>query len=417
MRLPVHCMICTLITGASLSAAPAAEPVGESFTIGVYYAMPQLEPKDHFSWDYAFMDMARIGCDRIVVSGNCWANQWAALKNWGIKGITSYGELNNYRGPGEWEPADMEPGILESRDRLAGFEWNGVSLADTVIGHIMDDEPECRGLTEDEKNYLRSWADTYHRLNPQRKVYVNHCDPPWYDLNEKVATCSAAPTVRANGVRITDRIDAAQKIGLENFVTVALLGNITAWAAEKCDRIAYWDFGSCDPDIFVWLAERSNYQDAYEELLTAYHFGSLGFQPYMYNQHRAVSLVDKDGNDNYGIRSGFSDAAHDLRMSQGWPGVELYNAGEPFRDRGTYAAGSFVLTAEVVANAAAIEKVVFGKSIDGGSIWTSIEDSEAPYTATFATDAGKTVIFRARAVASDGRRSIFAANMITTENP
>ena len=37
----------------------------------------------------------------------------------------------------------------------------------------MTDEPECRGLTEDEKNFLRTWADTYHRLNPQRQVYVN----------------------------------------------------------------------------------------------------------------------------------------------------------------------------------------------------------------------------------------------------
>ena len=72
----------------------AQAPVGESFTLGAYYAMAQLEPKDNFSWDYAFMDMARAGCNRIIVSGNCWANQWAAIKHWGMKGITSYGELN-----------------------------------------------------------------------------------------------------------------------------------------------------------------------------------------------------------------------------------------------------------------------------------------------------------------------------------
>ena len=397
--------------------AHAQAPVGESFTLGVYYAMPQLEPKDNFSWDYAFMDMARSGCNRIIFSGNCWANQWAAIKHWGIKGITSYGQLINYKGPGNWTPTDHEPGIRESRQRLEGFVWNGEPVGDAVIGHIMDDEPECRGMTEDEKNYLRTWADTYHRFNPQRKVYVNHCDPPWYDLNEKVATCSAAPTVRANGFRITNRIEAAREIGLDNYVTVALLGNITAWAANMCKRIDYFELGPCTPEVFAWLAERSNYQDAYEELLTAYHFGSLGFHPYIYNQHRGYSFVDKDGNDQYGIRSGFSDAAHDLRMIQGWPGVELAHAGKPFRDRGTYAAGPFVLTVEAVANAAAIEKVVFGKTIDGGSTWESIEDSQMPYTATFTADAGKTVIFRAQAVAVDSRTSIFAANMITTENP
>ena len=58
-------ILCSIVTAA------AQEPVGENFTIGAYYAMPQLEPQDKFSWDYAFMDMARIGCNRIVISGNC----------------------------------------------------------------------------------------------------------------------------------------------------------------------------------------------------------------------------------------------------------------------------------------------------------------------------------------------------------
>jgi hypothetical protein len=391
-------------------------PVGEKFTIGVYYAMPWLEPKDNFSWDYAFMDMARSGCNFVVISGNCWANQWAAIKRWGMTGVTSYNQLTAYPGPGKWKPSDSVAGIQEQRERLKSFVWNGEYVGDTVVGHIMDDEPECRGLTEDEKNYLRAWADVYHQHNPAREAYVNHCDPEWYDLNEKHATCSAAPTIAVNSKRITDRIKAARTIGLKNFTVVALLGRMSDWSGNKANMIESWNLGRATPEVFNWLASRTNYQDAYEEMITAYCYGTTGFHPFIYNQHRGYSLVDKDGNDQYGIRKGFSDAAHDLRRSHGWPGVTLSNNGSPFNDRGTYPPGDFTLTAQALSDSGTIKKVLFGKSIDGGSTWETSEDATAPYSATFSTDPETTVIFRARAVATDGKTSLYAANMIHINN-
>ncbi len=81
----------------------------------------------------------------------------------------------------------------------------------------MTDEPECHGLPEDKRRFLRVWADVYHQYNSERKVYVNHCDPEWYDLNEKHVTCSTAPTITVNSHRITDRINAARSTGLEQF--------------------------------------------------------------------------------------------------------------------------------------------------------------------------------------------------------
>ena len=392
------------------SIAAAQEPVGEDFTIGAYYAMPQLEPHDNFSWDYAFMDMARIGCNRIVVSGNCWSDGWAAIKHWDMKGITSYSQLASYTDP--WDPCDMVSNIIETRDFYDNLFWNGEHVGDTAIGHIMTDEPECQGLTEDEKNFLRAWADIYHQYNPTREVWINHCDPPWYDLNEKQASCSAAPTIAINSVRIADRIQAAKDIGLENFTVVALLGHITDWADNQCGRINYWDMGPCTQEVFDWLATRSNYQDAYEEMVTAYYFGALGFHPYMYNQHRGYSLVDANGNDQYGIRDGFDDAAHDLRGSHGWPSVELFNNTELFNDRGNYPAGTFTLTAQGISPSETIEKVIFGKTTNGGSDWETIEDTTPPYSASFSATAGTTVIFRARAVDTNGKKSIYAANMI-----
>ncbi|MAR13277.1 MAG: hypothetical protein CL681_25325 [Blastopirellula sp.] len=396
---------------AGASEFPLA-PVGEDFTIGLYYAMPWLQPKDSFSWDYAFMDMARSGCNFIVVSGNCWADQWAAIKHWDMRGVTSYGELNNYPGPGKWKPEDMLKGINETRERLTNMVWNEEYVGDACVGHIMTDEPECSGLTEDKQNFLRAWADVYHQHNPKRKVYVNHCDPTWYDLHEKHATCSAAPTIAVNSDRIAARVLAARKIGLENFTYVALLGRISDWSGGKARQVEYWNMGTATPAVFKWLALRSNSMDAYEMMTTAYCCGTAGFHPYMYNQHRAVSLVDRYGNGQYGIRQGFSNAAHDIRRSHGWPGVTLRNNGSPFADRGTYSAGDFKLTADAVSDSKTITKVVFGKSVNGGSNWETTEDKTAPYSATFSTKPDETVIFRAQAVDADGKQSIFAANMI-----
>lgn len=420
----------TIIFGMALCLADnssARTPVGESFTIGAYYAMPTLEPSDNFSWDYGFMDMARVGSNYIVVGGNCGNQCWAAIKNWGMTGVTSYGELNGYPGEGAWSGATIEPGIIVTRDYNNGLTWNGEYVGDAIVGHIMTDEPECHGLTEDEKNFLRKFADLYHQQNPTREIIVNHCDPPWYDLNEKHATCSAAPTISVNAVRITERIQAAQDIGLDNFSTVALMGRISDWAAVhsggSCTGINEWSMVPCTQETIDWLASRPNYQDAYEEMLTAYFFGTKGFHPYIYNQHRGYSPLDIDGNCQYGIRAGFSDAAHDLRRSHGWPGVELFNNGQPFTDCkvtpaaggvgcDVYTAQTFILTATAVSDSGLIDKVIFGKSTDSGATWTSIEDAAAPYSANFATSAGETVIFRAQAVDTAGKKSIFSANRI-----
>jgi len=395
-----------------VSATIACGAVGEDFTIGAYYAMPQLQPTDNFGWDYAFMDLARNGCSRIVVSGNCWADGWAAIKHWGMKGLTSYGQLIEYPGPGNWDPSDLVAGIIVKRDLEDGFIWNSEYVGDAIIGHIMIDEPECHGLTEDEKDYLRAWADVYHQYNPTRSVWVNHCDPPWYDLNEKEASCSANATVVINGQRIVDRIQAAQAIGLENFTTVSLQGHLSAWAGGSCNAINYWNMDPCTQDVFDWLAGRTQYQDAYDMMIAAYFFGSKGYQPWQYNQHYAVSFVDIDGNDQYGIRAAFNDAAHDIRRAHGWPSVQLLNNGVPFNDRGNYPAGQFTLTEQATSDSGAIEKVIFGKSTNGGSDWQSVEDTTAPYSADFSTSAGETVIFRAQAVDTNGKKSIYAANMV-----
>jgi hypothetical protein len=410
----IPALLLAVAANVSAGLADPSRPAGETFTIGAYYSMPQLEPKDNFSWDYAFMDMARIGCNRIVVGGSCWPDGWAAIRNWGMKGITSYHWLNSYPGEGKWDRSTLE-GLnrVQKRD-VDNLVWGGKSVGGTIIGHIVTDEPECDAstITGDQIEFLRVWSDVYHEMNPGRDAWVNHCDPPWYDFNENQASCSAAPTIAPNSSRIIERRKAAREIGLDHFTVVALQGRLSDWGANRCDRIEGWSLGPCSEAVFDWLDSRTNQEDAYEMMITAYAWGSPGFHPYQFNKHRGYSIVDIDGNDNAGIRAGFSAAAHDLRRAHGWPGVELFHAGQPFDDRGRYPAGDLALTAEAVSDSGTIAKVIFGKSTNGGSNWEATEDDTAPYSATFPAEAGQTVIFRARAVDSEGRKSIFSANMI-----
>ena len=415
-------MLKNLTVGALLVICwiPLPSVMAQDFSIGVYYAMPALCPEENFSWDYGFMDLARHGCDFVVIAGNCWADGWAALKHWDIEGLTSYNQLNGYPGPGNWQPTDHAAGIIVNRDFYDNLTWSGEYVGDTIKGHIMADEPECHGLTQDEQDFLRSWADVYHQYNPTREANVNHCNPPWYDLHQKQVTCSVGATIAVNGDRVTARIAEAQSLGHDNFGLVAILGansNISAWMAGNCSTINYYGFGPCTTDVINWLATRSVYQDAHEMMITAYTFGAKGYTVFEYNESakRAVGMVDLNGLPLDDRWIAFGAAAHEIRRSQGWPEVELFNSGNPFTDRGSYPAGNFTVTATAISDSGTIAKVVFGKSTNGGADWETIEDTTSPYSATFSADAGATVIFRARAFDTIGKKSIFAADMITVQ--
>jgi len=408
----------TTDTSTSTVASPLTpSPVGEAFTIGAYYRFQS--PTDNFGWDYAFMDMARLGCNRVVASGVIWADSATAMKNWGMTAVTAYSQLINYPGAGKWPTPFLTNNIVETSQRLDGFVHEGRQVGDVVVGHIMIDEPECREHPEDEIDYLRHWADVYHRVNPSREVYVNHCDPPWIDFHEKRASCSANGTIVVNGGRIADRIAAAESIGLPSFTTVSLQGNLHNWATgggatDGCKSFDHWAMGPC-PGVKEWAAARTDHQDFYDMMLVAYLFGSDGYQPYVYNQQFSVSMVDTNGNDDRGICAAFSAAAHDIRRSQGWPGVNLTHDGVEFEDRGDYAEGPITLAAEAESASSAIAKVIFGKSVDKGVSWTVIEDVFPPYTTTFDTSSApgrNWIIFRAQAIDADGKRSIYDANLI-----
>jgi len=437
----VHCLLFTAHSSLSTVLASSTEspvvtvPVGDEFTIGVYYSMPtKLEvatsrPGIHscaFGWEYAFMDMARHGVNRIITSLTTEANQWAAIKHWGMKGFEYAGVLGDqlsyeYPGPGEWKPADLVPGIEEMTDRWNGHVWNGEDVSDAIVGHVLGDEMECHlseGKREDELEFIRAWADIYHELNPERQALLNHCMPPWYDVHQRLDTSSIGATICVNSHRVLEGIAEAKELGRENMTLVALPGFLGGWIAPKCEHVEAYGFGPCNEAVREWLKDRTTYQDVYEEMITAYAFGADGFTVFLYNYALgyAVALVDTNGISKADGRwDGFGDAANEIRRAQGWPGVELLNDGEPFTDRGTYPAGEFNLTAQGVSDSGTIAKVIFGISTNGGSDWDSAEDDTPAYEARFPTSAGDMVIFRAQAVDTEGKKSIYAANMVYVE--
>ena len=410
-------IICTVIFCLCATTFAVKSPQ-ESFRIGVYISMGNTG--DTFVWDYMFMDLARIGCNYAVVSGNCYAGQWAAAKHWGIAGVNTYSIMNYYPGAGAWSPDDLESLVLSEKGTLDIMYHNGEYVGDAVVGRNIVDEPEAHGgkLTEDEQDFLRTYSDFYHLHLPDRDVYVNHSNPPWYDLHESKVSCSTGATIMVNSQRISDRINHAQSRGFENYSVVCQTANIAWWMNNDCGNINAIGLGPCSQAVKDWLAARNTYQDVYEMLSAAYLAGANGCTAYRYNYYlgglEAYAFVDPNGNDNGGRRAGYSDAAHDVRRAQGCPSVTLANNGVPFNDRGNYSAGQFTLTADAESVSGTIQKVIFGKTTNGGSDWETIEDTTAPYSAAFSTSAGQTVIFRSQAVDTTGKKSIYAANMIYT---
>ncbi|MAE63032.1 MAG: hypothetical protein CMJ18_02065, partial [Phycisphaeraceae bacterium] len=402
---------------AASSAArppPPTKPVGDAFLIGVYYAMPAIAKKDRFGWQYAFMDMARQGVNFVVVSGNKWAPQWAAVKNWGIRGITSYSRLHEYKEG--WTEQDIARSIdLTDREFMQRLVYDEQDLRDQVLGHVFTDEPECKGLPEDQQAFMRAYAKAFHERFPDHDIYLNHCDPPWYDLGQKRDMCSVNATISVNSRRIVDRIAESRRLGQENMIFVALPGNLGQWIATDCNRIDGFGYGPCSPAVQAWLKSLSTFQHVYDAMVSAYACGARGFAVFQYGQagSYAVALVDQDGRGKPDGRwAGFGAAARDLRRAQSWPGVELHRDGARLADGDRLAPGPVRLAAEAVSDSGRIAKVVFGVSVNGGVDFESIEDDDAPYEATFTLGPGADVIVRAQAVDTDGRRSIYSAAMV-----
>ncbi|MFH1614773.1 MAG: hypothetical protein ABIG61_06790 [Planctomycetota bacterium] len=209
----------------------------------------------------------------------------------------------------------------------------------------------------------------------------------------------------------------AQSMGFENFTVVDLPASISGWMGGNCGNINYYGFGPCTQAVINWLNARTVYDDVYEAVLSAYHFGSDGITFFIYNDYATyagITLVDDNGLSSDGKMTAFGDASRDLRASQARPSVTLTNNETPFIDRGSYPAGQFTLTANAESSSGTIEKVIFGKTTNGGGTWTTIEDTTAPYSAVFSASSGQTVISRAQAVDTNGKKSIYAAYMIYT---
>ena len=393
----------------------------QSFQIGVYYP---LSAEDNFGWDYGLMNLARNGCDHMVVSSafNRPASFFAAAKNWNIKCIASYGVLNYVAELGS-DVAAMTSSIQTRKNYWDSLLYAGDLVGDIVIGTIVSDEPESTGgglgLTVPQQDFIRAYCDIYHTINnPTRSTYVNHSNPPWHDLHEDKVTATMGPIININASEIDERIAEAQGLGFANY---GVASHAIRFAERITNGASAFASGFSPPftqEFYDWLHSRTNYQDVYEMMETAFLQGANGYNVWTYNEPSSgYSLVDVDGNDHNGRMRAYGDAARDIRAVQGWPMITLARKistrNTPLlRDRRKYPSGSITLVAIAGLGNSSIDKVVFGKSTNGGAFWTTVEDNSFPYETTFSLLAGETVILRAQAVDTAGQGSIYAASMI-----
>jgi len=362
-----------------------------SFDIGVYY-YGSGTPNENFDWDYGLMDVARNGGTSIVVDGayNRGAQFWAAAKHWDLKGISTYAILNS----APMTKSEMTDWILSNKNYWANLRWDGEVVGDNVVGYLIADEVECGGgMGTTEQDFLRMYCDLFSVLDTSRSTYVNHCyHTGWYDLHESEATTSLYLYGADDDQLITSCVATAQSLGFDSFGVV-----------RQCDGHAY--------------------DEIYTQMVIAFQYGAKAFRAYTYvGGGDSYSLVDVNGNDNNYRMSGYRDAAQDIRAYQGWPSVTLARKisprnTPPLMDRRKYPAGDITLVAQPTPGSTPIQKVIFGKSTNGGATWQTVEDLSYSYETTFSLDVGDTVILRARAVDTSGQGSTWAANMIYVVDP
>ena len=363
----------------------------DDFDIGVYY-YGKGSPNENFDSDYGLMDMARNGGTSIIVDSayNRGSQFWAAAKHWGLKGLATYGILNE----APKTETEMTDWILSNKNFWANLSWNGEVVGDNVIGYMIADEVECGGgMGAADQDFLRMYCDLFEVLDTSRSTYINHCyQTGWYDLHEGQATTSLYSYGADDAQQITSCVATAQGLGLDSFGVV-----------RQCDG--------------------HGYDEIYTQMVIAFQYGAKAFRVYTYvGGGNFQSLVDIDGNDNNYRMSAYGDAARDIRAYQGWPSVTLARKisprnKPPLMDRRKYPAGNITVVAEPTPGSEPIQKILFGKSTNGGATWESVEDLSYPYETTFLLNVGETVILRARAVDTSGQGSIWASNMIYVVEP
>jgi hypothetical protein len=357
-----------------------------NFDIGVFY-YGSGSPSENIDWDYGLMDVARNGGTSIVVdsSYNRGAQFWAAAKHWDLTGIATYGILNE----APLTEIEMTNWIVSNKAYWATLSWNGEVVGDNVIGYMIADEVECgNGMVQANQDFIRMYCDLFSSLDTSRSTYVNHCyETGWYDLHEEQATTSLYAYGADDDAYIATTVATAQSLGFDNCSIV-----------RQCDG--------------------HGYDQIYTQMVIAFQYGAKAFYAYTYvGGGDFQSLVDGNGHDNNYRMSAYRDASQDIRDYQGWPSVTLARKISPSKtpalmDRRNYPAGNITLIAQPTPGSAPVQKIIFGKSTNGGGTWQTVEDLSFPYETTYSLNTGETVILRARAVDINGQGSVWAANMI-----
>ena len=246
--------------------------------------------------------------------------------------------------------------------------------ADAVVGWNVADEVEFALDPEkhpDAEDRLRAYVELARRVDPQRRVLVNHDarNQKWGDrfmrLGEDEPTCSVffANHLAADHLR---RVLAQFKESHRGQRPLFVYGGQSSNQMSAQSMATMGLKGGVDDVRRIKVRE-----DIADYVLTSYRVGAAGTMFFVYDgyyDYHWYSLVDERGRSKEGKMEGILDAIRQIRHDEGWPSLTL---------KVTPSRRSLTIEVATQANQRPVESTHVQISFDGGYTWSGIEGFSA----------------------------------------
>lgn len=319
-------------------------------------------------------DLARHGFTRVVAITYPYM-QFAPqgfhklAKDWGIE--IYIGNISN----------PMESLSFQENDMKALIDLvNSYPDSDAVKGWYAADEVEFFykvGKHDGVEEKLRDFVSLIHKLDPHRKVIVNHDarNQAWggfMDVGEDESWCSVFFANRFARKHLQRVKKEMRDVSEAPLTTVYGAQSTNKFMSQK--ELPTMGLEGRLEDV----KKIPTRKDIADYILTSHKLGMDGVSFFVYDgyyDYYWYSLVDERGRSKEGKMEGILDAMRQIRKDEGWPGIRL-NV-HPLQGR------KIRIETQTVSNRLKVQKTEVEISFDGGYTWKKIEG--------FGADGGKVV--------------------------
>ena len=400
--------IAALATGCQAGEEPGnnstVQRTGKSRSPGAFQLGVYLNSNSHphnLQVSRMMADWARHGVNRVVMI----TYSFSQLAPQGLCTLAKQWGIELYLG-NIWPP---RLGALEEHERHIQAlidHVNSFPDSDAVRGWYAYDEAEAvldpRNHPGVEK-WLRGFVAQLHRLDPRRKVIVNHdartrnWGGRFMQLGEDESWCSVF-WANHYAEKFLQKVIATHRAAYGEEVPFVLV-----YGAQSINKTAQ-EFGEKALEILApygvegLTAEEmkniSTREDIADYILTSHRLGVAGTSLFVYDgyyDYTWYSLVDERGQSKDGKMEGLRDAIEQIRQQEGWPGVSLQVQGED----------PLSIAVAVTPNGRPVKRVTVEASHDGGHTWLPIPGFDATggtvkYSKPYCWQRGLWTMIRAR---------------------